>query len=197
MFGPASCFRLGALLAAAAFGVHQLRFLVAYGGDARHALDESGHSYLELVEPLVGLAIAFLVGHLLWRVLLGHTGSKAISRGRLGVFLAAALLVVFTGQELLEGQLAAGHADGLAGVFGAGGWLAVPLCVLAGCGLARLIDLAERIPASGVLVSTRSTRPSLDPTQHGLLLVTATLPRRPLLASHLAGRAPPSALNHE
>jgi hypothetical protein len=52
---------------------------------------------------------------------------------------ALTILAVFSAQELLEGALFAEHPAGAAAVLAAGGWLALPLAVLAGA-LAALLD---------------------------------------------------------
>ena len=177
----------GALLASGAFGVHQLRYLLAYGDDADHALAASGHKYLSLVEPLIGLLLAFAAGHLLHRI--AHTTRRAVplERRRMAVMFAFALIAVFTGQELLEAQLAAGHG----GVFSHGGWIAFPLALAIG----GVLSLAVRAAAVATPAAV---------VRHGLrlglvrspLLALAPRPRpvrapSPLLARHLAGRAPP------
>lgn len=175
--------------------MHQLRYVAAHGGDAQHALDRSGHEYLAMVEPLIGLAIAFLVGHLLWRALAGNRGRRAVRRRELIVQFAVALVTVFAAQELLEGQLAAGHASGLEGVFGSGGWLAVPLAILTACGLTMLVDVSERMPESGLLTA-RAVLVTGVPALRHVPIVAPRLRRLPPLASHLAGRAPPALLMH-
>src|SRR3954451_21619667 len=49
--------RCFALLGAGALALHELRYLVAYGGDAGRALDEEGHGYLGTVAALVDAAV--------------------------------------------------------------------------------------------------------------------------------------------
>src|SRR5947209_3221699 len=57
-------FRLAALLAVASFGVHQLRFVLAYGAGTTRALAHEGHAYLSIVAPLslaAGLVVALVM----------------------------------------------------------------------------------------------------------------------------------------
>ncbi len=118
--------RAAALLPLAALGVHDLRYRLAYGGDAGHELARQGHAYLGIAKPLVGvlcaLAAAEVVARLAraWRI--GEAGERAWSRGRLWLFATGALVTVFLGQELLEGAVFAGHPAG---------W---PACSAAGAG---------------------------------------------------------------
>ena len=185
---------MGALLSAGAFGVHQLRYALAYGGDAGSALAGSGHGYLAFVEPLIGLALAFALAHAVWRIV-GGGRARGISRRRLAALLALTLLLVYTGQELVEGELAAGHASGLTGVFGSGGWIAVPVALLMGGVLSvavRLVDAAAEAVADATNVSVPRPTPRRQISNDATAVV---VPRPSPLARHLAGRAPPYVLS--
>src|SRR5215218_1108683 len=121
------------LLSAGALGVHELRYLAAYGGDAARALDHQGHAYLALATPLVGGLLAVVLARVLVGVAVGRACDGALVRlGRTWAVAAACLVAVYTTQELVEGVLAPGHPAGVGGVFGHGGWLAMPLAVLVG-----------------------------------------------------------------
>src|SRR5437764_15311166 len=50
------------------------------------------------------------------------------------------LVAAYCAQELCEGMIAGGHPVGLAGVFGSGGWFALPLA----CVVALLVALGLR-----------------------------------------------------
>lgn len=190
-----SSLRTAALLCAGAFGVHQLRYVGAFGGEAEQALHDSGHDYLLGVEPLIGLAMAFLVGHLLWRLLFARRGREPFSRAQAGVSFAGALILVFTVQELSEGWVAAGHAPGLGGVFGAGGWLALPLSVVA-AGLLVLFVHAEDAAADTDVVGVRLGLPPAAARPAALAAPDSAAPSRRRLPRHLAGRGPPAVLSH-
>ena len=108
---------------------------------------------------------------------------------------AAAILTVFISQELLEGAFAAGHAAGLAGVFGGGGWLAVPLALLAGA-LAALID--RGVFAAEELMAAVALRQRVRPERAAAAAPHAAGPDLvPLASAPLAfgiARRPPPAL---
>jgi hypothetical protein len=58
--------RVTAVLLAAVVGVHQLRYLLAFGSDTSAVLGHTGHGYMSFAVPLIGistvLALAQLVG---------------------------------------------------------------------------------------------------------------------------------------
>lgn len=183
----------GALLATGALGLHELRYVLAYGGDARAALEHQGHDYLAFVTPSVGALLALGVARLLARRVAAAPGEAGGHRPlrRLWPAASAALLVVYGVQELAEGALAVGHAEGIAGVLGHGGWLALPVAVAVG-GLVALAlrgaDVAERrSPALGL----RLPRPGGSPATAPAPGRTPTV-RGSVLALHLAGRGPPA-----
>jgi hypothetical protein len=189
-----SWLRCGALLAAGAYAVHQLRYLVAYGDTTEHALRESGHAYLSSVEPLIGLAMAFLAAQLLMRWLAANSPDRQVTRRGLTTAFTLALLVVFTSQELLEGMLATGHDHGLAGVFAAGGWVALPLAAVVGAVLARFVNLVDAAAASDP-VRLRVASPPIPRATEVTVPREVVAPRSHPLARHLAGRAPPHLLS--
>jgi hypothetical protein len=185
--------RTVAFLSLAALGVHELRYVTAFGGDAAHASSHHGHGYLGVCLPVVVLLTALALGRLLAGS--GSSGPTA-SHGAVRVRRAwpaatVALLAIYVGQELLEGMLAEGHPGGWEGVFGAGGWMAVPLAVVFGAIAALALRAAGAIESSppfpmaaawNVCAPARESVPA--PTRAH---------RRPAsaLAEHLAGRSPP------
>ncbi|MDQ3630633.1 MAG: hypothetical protein M3417_05025 [Actinomycetota bacterium] len=192
--------RLAGLLLAAVLGVHELRYLMAFGDQTESVLAHTGHCYLEAAVPFSGLVLA--VG-LAWCLLQAaarpaqDAGHPGMSRRRFWLLSSAALLVVFAGQELIEGLVSPGHPGGLAVVFGAGGWTVVPL-VLALGGLVTLASgVVER--AERTIGRARGSRQPLslswDRVQAPCVLVERTV-RCALegLARHLAGRGPPAVL---
>ena len=194
MIRRATRWRIGALLAVGAYGVHQGRYLLANGHEYDKALAESGHGYLAAVEPLIGLLLAFAVGQLIWHVAAGRRGGALPSRERRAPLFAAGLLLIFVGQELIEG-VASEHACGLAGVFGAGGWIAVPLALVFGAGLALLVRGSEaaldRLVLAGAL-----PRPLLRPIVRRLSLPSSLALPLHAVARHLAGRGPPLPVSY-
>src|SRR3954447_3057008 len=129
--------RLASVLAVGAFALHQLRYLIAFGGSSA----AEGHRYMsDLLPPLAVLVLAAVLATLI-RGTEGASPSRA-PLARLIAMFAAALLAIFIGQELLEG-LMAGHATGLATVLADGGWIALPLAVAIGALGALLVRLLE------------------------------------------------------
>jgi hypothetical protein len=147
--------------------VHQLRYLLAYGGRAGAMLERTGHSYLHSVVPWVVLALALAVGGLL-RCLGGAlSGQTSLSRytisfAGLWLLCTVTLVATFAGQEFLEGLAATGHAAGWAGILGFGGWWAIPAAACVGLVLAAFLHGARW--ALGEVARRRSVhaaRPSL------------------------------------
>jgi hypothetical protein len=182
--------RLSALLSSGAVGVHELRYFVAYGDRASQELAHQGHGYMTAVVPLIALAFTGLLAHVVWRMVAGRPTERQWGRGSLTLVLAGALLAVYTGQELLEGHLAAGHASGLNGVVGSGGWFAIPLCLVVGALLACFVRRVDELAGTAVVDAVVATLRLLsDAAKH---IPARALPCAPSpLAAHLAGRAPP------
>jgi hypothetical protein len=150
--------RLAALIVLAAFGVHQLRYLLAYGDDSGRQLAAQGHSYLELFVPFLAvLGFATVASTLLLGMVRRPGGLQ--SRGARVLACAAALLAIFCVQELAEGVLAPGHAGGLAGLIGGGGWIALPLSLSLGALLSVLLRGLRGIERalSGLLTAAGAT----------------------------------------
>jgi hypothetical protein len=126
--------RGAALFALGAVAVHQLRYLLAYGGGV-HAAAEHRHGYLEMAIPvLIGATIGAIAASILvaaTRRRLPSAFDSAATTERAALF-ALGLLVVYLVQELAEGLLLSGHTAAFAGVLGAGGWLALPLAIAFG-----------------------------------------------------------------
>lgn len=132
-----SRFRCAVLMAVGAFALHQLRYLLAYGGHADRELAEQGHGYFGYVLPVAGCIAAIALGLLVRRLAIAWRSGELGDGPRLdalSLWLVAAvgLVAIYTGQELLEGLLTSGHAPGLHGVFGHGGWVVVPTAVALG-----------------------------------------------------------------
>ncbi len=137
-----------ALTPAAAFAVHQLRFWLAFGNHAGVALQQQGHSYLHSLVPWIVLLVALAVGALLrglGRAFGGECSLPRYTASLVAMWLvcSACLLTIYVCQEFLEGLFAAGHPAGLAGIFGYGGWWAIPASVAAGLVLASALHGAR------------------------------------------------------
>jgi hypothetical protein len=183
-----------ALVAAGWWAVHQLRYLLAYGAGAEGALHHDGHAYLAPAAPVVAGLLALAAARLLVRAA-ASPPARCARAWRLLVMwpvCAAALLGLYAAQELTEGMLASGHPKGPAGVVGHGGWIAVPVAIVAGLAIAAALRMGERIERGRVVVLDeladalpRPLTALLMPAQH------LAVPTR-ALARQGAGRAPPS-----
>ncbi|OJU86147.1 MAG: hypothetical protein BGO11_01075 [Solirubrobacterales bacterium 70-9] len=179
------------LIALGAFAVHQLRYLLAYGGAAGDELAGQGHDYLTHMVPMIlGFGLAVLTARLV-RGLLGGSPSPRAERRLKATSYALGIAAVFCCQELAEGALFAGHAAGLGAIFAGGGWTALPLAALFGV-IAALLDRGIEVIESLVAPAGKDTaRPPR-------LLASPTAPqrlgrRRSPIAFGLAQRPPPSA----
>jgi hypothetical protein len=204
----APSFRAAALMAAAVLTVHQARFMLAFGGSSGEELEKEGHQYLSALAAPIAMSVAIFVGLFFARLAsarrdgagegdarIGAASDPASRRGflHLAPLIAASLLALYSCQELLEGMLSNGHPEGFDGVFGEGGWWAVPISLI--CGLAIAAALRGARAAIRWVVSRRRRprtsheRPAAAPRPRRL-----ALPRLLPLAAAAAGRAPPLAV---
>jgi hypothetical protein len=183
--------RLASVLALGAFGVHQLRYLAAHGGEAGERLAHDGHGYLASLLPLLAafavaaLAATALASRFPARRAGGRTGSRLIAYG-------AALLAIYAGQELIEGALSSGHPDGVAAMLANGGWVALPLAFAIGAvaaAVVRALEGVESVLASAVRRGPRPLAPRSQGRQHAARRLTPLLAP---LAFGLARRPPPA-----
>jgi hypothetical protein len=191
--------RLGraALLPFAALVVHQLRYSLAFGGNAGDELARQGHSYLHSLVPWIVLGLALGAGGFLWALGRAMAGQRTLQRYTIslaGLWLASStcLLAIYVGQEALEGLFATGHPAGLAGIFGYGGWWAIPVALCIGLVLATIFhgarwvldEVAERCRSTS---ASRARPRPVRPTW-----ADAALPRLSPLAGGWSGRGPPA-----
>jgi len=187
--------RLGALLAAGALATHELRYRVSFGGAAPSKLDATGHGYLSVLTALVAVALAFGLAQFVLQMAHPTRADREALRGpRLWLLASAALLTLYTGQELLEGWLAPGHPTGVGGAFGDGGWVAIGLAIAIGavisaCMHGAEVVLARRLARLRVQRSGKRSSPA-SPLERPILWCD-----RPV-ARYLVGRAPPLVLSH-
>jgi hypothetical protein len=180
--------RCFALLGAGGLGLHELRYVIAYGGGADHALAAQGHGYLDAAGAVVALALVAALALLVASLVRGGAASARWS-ARWPV-VSAGLLAIYVVQELAEGMLASGHPAGIDGVFGHGGLVAVPLALALGAAVAALLRGADA-------VLERFAAPRRAPLRRAprVELPRAPLSVRPRFAAVLAGpgagRAPP------
>jgi hypothetical protein len=137
-----------ALLPPAAFAVHQLRYFLAYRSATGIELQRTGHSYLHSLIPWMVLLLGLTAGwflRALGRALSSQTSAARFTLSFTGLWSACtgALVGIFVCQELLEGMFATGHPAGLVGVFGYGGWWALPAALCVGLVLAAVFHGAR------------------------------------------------------
>jgi hypothetical protein len=186
-----------ALLPVAAFLVHQLRYLLAFGGHAGAVLQATGHSYLNSLAPWLVLLLSLVAGGFLrsvGRSLAGHRSPSGytLSLAGLWALCTLSLICIFAVQELLEGAFATGHAAGLVGVFGFGGWWAIPAAAIVGLVLATLLHGALWVLREAARLSSSGRRSPARriPGARRPALAVFTLPA-PLVAGW-SGRGPPA-----
>jgi hypothetical protein len=184
-----------ALMPAAAFAVHQLRYWLAFGARAGTQLQAQGHAYLHSAAPWIVLLLAICAGIFLRavdRALRGWCSPPRYTVSFAGLWLlgAGCLVAIYVCQELLEGLLATGHPAGMAGVFGAGGWWSVPAALAVGLVLAALFHGARWLLRE---IAVRSTRGpvSARPTTAQRVPPGPPLLRPAPLAIGWSGRGPP------
>jgi hypothetical protein len=181
---------------AAVVAVHQLRYWLSYGPKATRELGDTGHSYLTSVSPWVVMLVALAAGAFLSRLararLFGKGPVAAHRRtGRVWLFATVALVAIYAMQEVLEGVFANGHAAGLTGIFGSGGWWSIPAAVVIAGVLALLLRGAD-VLVHLVGRRRRATPGSRHPADRWPPLPDPLPVRTPPLASAAAGRAPPA-----
>jgi hypothetical protein len=186
-----------AVVPAAAIAVHQLRYWLAFGSSAGVELQRQGHSYLHSVAPWIVVALAWAAGvflSALGRAMNGHTSAPRYGLTLVALWLicSASLVAIYSGQEFLEGLLATGHPAGLVGIFGYGGWWAIPAALCIGLVMAALLHGARWVLRE---VAARHARTARAPSSSGVALrrpPAVSLPRLAPLALGWCGRGPPA-----
>ncbi len=185
----------------AALVVHQGRYYLAFGAHTPARLLRDGHSYLGSVVPFAVLSAALALGLLAGRLARAWQGAdgprtapaRPHSMLRIWALISLVLLGLYCAQELTEGAVAAGHAGGLTGVLGSGGWLAVPLAIAVGGVLTLFLRagdaLVELLAARGTMRRVVDAPRALRP-----LAGRRTDWRLAGGSGVSAGRAPPLAL---
>jgi hypothetical protein len=187
---------------AAVLTVHQLRYQLAFGSRTDEKLASEGHQYLGALAPLVAMLLAISVGLFLaslaraWRVgdVDGSAPDTRKSLLKIWLLAAVSLLLIYCGQEFLEGVFATGHPGGLTGIFGQGGLWAIPLSALLGGLVAAVLGVAD---AAVHWVACRRRRDPRRPLRGPSFQRPSDFiaPLRGPLANAAAGRAPPGRLS--
>jgi hypothetical protein len=184
-----------ALLPAAAFSVHQLRYWLAFHGAAGAELQRQGHAYLHSLVPWIVLLLALAAGLFLGALGRALAGPCSLARyslsfAALWLICAACLVAIYVCQEFLEGVLASGHPAGLAGIFGYGGWWSIPAALAVGLVLAA-VCIGARWALRGV-ARRYGAREIRYESARAVRRPRAVLVRRPApVAGGWSGRGPP------
>src|SRR5215213_1108970 len=186
--------RVAILIAIGGCLVHELRYSIAFGSDAAVHLEAHGHQHLDFTGPLMAGAVAVIAASWIASLRRPIRDSERPPPGwPVWLRTSVALIVLYCLQEIGEGLLAPGHPNVLAGVFDHGGWIALPLSVLVGA----WITLALRGARAARAAVGRSARPKIAFARQCRIAVPIEVHRSPrshVLATKLAGRAPPVAL---
>jgi hypothetical protein len=184
------------LMPGAALLVHQLRFTLTYGSAADAQLTASGHAYQSSLVPWVVLMLGIGLSSFLRRAAhaarSGETG-RFVRLSPLGLWVVTTvgLVVVYTIQESLEELYASGHPTGFSGIFGHGGWWAIPAAAVVAIGVVALLRLGRAVLRLAGRAGSRPVRfRRLRPTFPRAVALVARAP----LACAAAGRAPPHLL---
>ncbi len=181
----------------AAFAVHQFRYELAYGSQAGVVLRETGHSYLHSVVPWLVALVGVAVGGFLVRVgraFAARTSPRdfSYSFGALWALSAVSLVAIFACQETLEGIFSTGHPSGWTGVFGDGGYWALPVAACVGFVLAAVFHGARWVVRHTAIWRRRPSHAHRTaPAAQWPTTVTRAAPA-PVLAGW-SSRGPPSA----
>ena len=187
--------RAGTLLACGTLVLHELRYLLVFGTSTRHELGREGHFYLSLLTPLVVIAVALALGSLLHQLADGRSSHARAERTWIALWagFSAALLGLYSGQELLEGALSSGHPGGAAALLANRGAIAMPLALALGAMLAFVHQSTRAATRPGTEPAILRVR--YAPVEHASSMLAPTLPliavANDLIARSLAGRAPP------
>jgi hypothetical protein len=142
------------------------------------------------------VALAWAVGAFLSAMGRAMTGQTSVPRYGLSLLAlwllcATSLVVIYSGQELLEGLLTTGHRAGLMGIFGYGGWWAIPAALCVGLVLAALLHGARWF--LNEVAARRAPAPASSPSADVLRRpAEVSLPRLTPLALGWCGRGPPA-----
>lgn len=182
--------RFTTLLAVGALSVHELRYLLAFGRHGERAAADHGHAYLSILTPVIAVVAAIAAVQLLFWLACRPGVEVAVPRvGRLWVTASVVLIAAYSIQEWAEGTLVSGHAAGVMGLVGHGGWMAFVLAIAVGA----LIALAVRgvAAAASRRCNPRAWFASAQPIPRSVSLLAWRRSRVEVLACHLASRAPP------
>lgn len=172
-------------------GVHEGRYMFA-SPEHEHEL-AGAHAYLTWLLPAAGVLLFLAAAQLAARVARPDGGSVELRLPPprvLWMTATATLLCVFVAQETVESALTHGHLPELNDIFGAGGWVALPLTVAAGALIAILLRGAATVLRWALRRSEH--RPRRMTAAAAVAPARVVVLRGSVLARRLAGRGPPA-----
>jgi hypothetical protein len=175
------------LLPAAAFVVHQARYMLAYGSGASAELSAQGHAYLGSLVPWFVFALGIGLALFLRRVVRGDLRTARVSAPGVWLLAWAGLLGIYVVQESLEATLVSGHPGGVGGVFGHGGWWAVPVSAIVALAVTALLRVARAVLRFASRLQPRALRGPAAVFQPASVVLAVPAP----LAYARASRGPP------
>jgi hypothetical protein len=180
---------------AAALVVHQTRYTLAYGVRANSELAAQGHSYLHSLVPWTILALGVGASLFLRRLArTARTGQSSaftrLSAAALWSVTTLGLIAIYAVQETLEALSVSGHPGGASGVFGHGGWYAVPAAAVVAVGVVAVLRVGRAVLRFASRFAPRAAR---LPTPNLRVPFSVALVAPTPLALAAAGRAPPLA----
>ncbi len=194
--GPRAClpgwWRISAY-PAAVFAVHQLCYLLAYGSGAGSELAAHGDQYVSAAAAVAVALVAVSVGLGLLRLFTAWRGRNPRGRDSLPAWLVwlGSTLALVAGLCLLEGLeivFEPHHIGGVVGVFGSGGWWALPAAAF----VAGVITLLARGGHALLALAARGRSVSrVDAADSRWWSVSERPSLRGRMSSCAAGRAPP------
>jgi hypothetical protein len=169
-----------------AWTVHALRYALV------PTAPRGGHGYLQAAPPILAGLLALALARLCVALVDQRATRRAPSWQLRWALGALGFAVLYATQETIELTAVTGHLAGPAQLIAHGGWIVVPLVIVAGGLLAALLRGTE-----AALEHLTAVFPRLRPRAGGRpALAIDRPPRRPqaaILASRAAGRAPPLA----
>jgi len=179
---------------AAVLAVHQLCYLLAYGSGASAQLSAHGDGYVG-VAAIVAVALGALALALgVLRLVAAWRGDSQPRLTAPPVWLlwlgtTLALLAGFCALEGLEIALEPHHVGGVVGIFGQGGWWALPTAAFVGAVMTLLVRGGRALL---VIVARGRPTPRLRTTASRCPRASWSAPLRRPMAGCVAGRAPPA-----
>lgn len=183
--------RVSVLLLLGAWLVHQLRYLVALGPESAEHAASHGHAYLSISGPVLICAVALALLSWFFSLKPVTERTEAAPFGSTWIRMSLLLAAIFAFQEASEAVSSTHHPQMMDAIFGSGGWISIPLSFLVGAAIS--LALAGARAARAAIARTLSVRVS----RCGDQVVAAARPpwaefrKLPILATNLAGRAPP------